>query len=152
MKLVFLVLFFSVITGAQTLNKFVLVKTNNTRIEGTAGKITDTIFEGVDAKGKNFSTPINEIDKLYEAKSNKAVLFGILGMVTGSVVGLALGYDAQTSEFVGGPEVVMGTGALGTLIGVLVGSNMYDWELMNFKTKSSIGYNSNNMVYPENWR
>ena len=145
MKFIFIILF-STLSIAQAVEDFILVQKNGTRIVGEKGSVKNNDFEGIDKKGVAFKTSIDEIDKLYVATQSKAVPIGMLGLIAGAITGLSLDYDRYNSEFRGDTGVLVGCSLFGGLIGALIGSNMFSWELIDLKSHKNIGYNR---IYPE---
>lgn len=139
MKFIFIILF-STICSAQTIEDFILVQKDGTRIVGERGIVKSNNFEGIDKKGAPFKTPVDEIDKLYVATQSKAVPIGILGLIAGAITGLSLDYDRYRAEFRGETGVIAGCALFGTLIGALIGGNMYNWELVDLNSPKFIGY------------
>ncbi|MFA6981023.1 MAG: hypothetical protein WC209_16990 [Ignavibacteriaceae bacterium] len=145
MKLIFIIIF-STLCVAQTIEDFILVQKDGTRIVGEKGSVKNNDFEGIDKKGIAFKTSVDEIDKLYVATQSKAVPIGMLGLIAGALTGLSLDYDRYNYEFRGDTGVIVGCALFGGLIGALIGSNMFSWELIDLKSQKNIGYKQ---IYPE---
>lgn len=139
MKFIFII-FFSTLCVAQTIEDFILVQKDGTRIVGEKGIVKSNNFEGFDKKGVAFKTTVDEIDKLYVATHSKAVPIGMLGLIAGALTGLSLDYDRYNSKLRGETGVIAGCALFGGLIGALIGGNMYNWELVDLKSPKFIGY------------
>jgi len=118
-------------TLAQNFSRFVIVQKDGFRVEGTKGIIADTLFNGFDEKGNDYSTPLNNISKIYSAGSSKTLTMGALGFLSGLAIGLSFDYNYSTSSFRGNPALIGSFSALGLIIGGLVGSNSYYWKTVD---------------------
>lgn len=130
MRFILLLVFTSLSLG-QSFEKFILIKPNGERIVGENGNLSEQIFRGIDNKNVPFSIKSSDIDRLYIANNSKLVPIGLLGLLTGSIIGISLDYNRYTSEFSGNTGVILVSAVLGTLLGGIIGSKMYSWDTIS---------------------
>jgi|GEM_PF-3988967 len=125
-----------------TLDRFRLLMTNGTRLEGNDGVLTAERLEGTSDDGLSLSVPRQEIralDRHAGTKSGKYALIGA-GLGFGSAL---LGYLLAEAEASSDPykevnkdmiaPVFIGFTAGGALIGLAVGASSQKWERVPLK-------------------
>ena len=115
--------------GQSNTYHFLLVQKDGIRIEGNSGHFVSPDFIGINENGDSISVNKNKIDKLYRRSGSKVFKMGALGFLVGVVFGLSITTreDFRSSNQDPAP-VILGSAAVGGIIGALIGGFSYNWE------------------------